>query len=340
MSNSKEDNKENEARQNQVKEYLKTLEFREIYGDLISSCTVRNIRVVGDYLYLKLFLGSDQIKLKDIIENKLKNFSWAKKVYLDLKFIKGVKRTIAIGSGKGGVGKSSITLGLALNLKKRGYKVGILDADVYGPNIPIIAGLKKQDVLTKEENGITKFIALDHEDLKIMSVAMLAKSHQSLAWRGPILTRLLNQFLYQVDWGELDFLLIDLPPGTGDTQITLLQDSPTVGVILVTLPGSSSYSDLIRTISMYENFGMPIYGLVENMSFYKCPCCSHEEKLFIDETTQNETIQNKYDILTSLPFINTKLHTEGINLFLKKENSKYFDNICSSIEQKVNFAND
>ena len=121
MSNSNEDNKENEVRQNQVKEYLKTLEFREIYGDLISSCVVRNIRVVGDYLYLKLFLGSDQIKLKKIIENKLKFFSWAKKVYLDLKFIKGVKRTIAIGSGKGGVGKSSVTVGLALNLKKRGY---------------------------------------------------------------------------------------------------------------------------------------------------------------------------------------------------------------------------
>ena len=126
MSNPNDDNKENEARQNQVKEYLKTLEFKEIYGDLISSCVVRNIRVVGDYLYLKLFLGSDQIKLKEIIENKLKFFSWAKKIYLDLKFIEGVKRTIAIGSGKGGVGKSSVTVGLALNLKKRGFKVGIL----------------------------------------------------------------------------------------------------------------------------------------------------------------------------------------------------------------------
>ena len=157
MSNSNEDNKENEARQNQVKEYLESLEFREIYGDLISSCVVRNIRVVGDYLYLKLFLGSDQIKLKKIIENKLKIFSWAKKVYLDLKFIEGVKRTIAIGSGKGGVGKSSVTVGLALNLKKRGFKVGILDADVYGPNIPNIIGLSKQDVLTKEENGKVKF---------------------------------------------------------------------------------------------------------------------------------------------------------------------------------------
>ena len=215
--------------------------------------------------------------------NKLKIFSWAKKVYLDLKFIKGVRRTIAIGSGKGGVGKSSITVGIAQNLKKRGYKVGILDADVYGPNIPVITGLNNQDVSTKEEDGVTKFIAIDHDGLKIMSVAMLAKREQSLAWRGPILTRLLNQFLYQVDWGDLDFLLIDLPPGTGDTQITLLQDSPIIGVILVTLPGLSSYSDLIRTTTMYENFGMPIYGLVENMSFYKCPCCSHEEKLFLDE---------------------------------------------------------
>jgi len=340
MNNQNENNKKNESRQNEVKQYLRELKLDEISDDPISSCLIRNIRVVGDYLYLKIFLGSDQIKIKEKIEEELKIFTWAKKVYLDLKFIKGVKRTIAIGSGKGGVGKSSITIGLALNLKKRGYKVGILDADVYGPNIPVITGLNNQDVSTKEEDGVTKFIAIDHDGLKIMSVAMLAKSNQSLAWRGPILTRLLNQFLYQVDWGDLDFLLVDLPPGTGDTQITLLQDSPIVGVILVTVPGLSSYSDLIRTTTMYENFGMPIYGLVENMSFYKCPCCSHEEKLFLDELSEKEINSKNHEILASLPFFNLKLNIEGINLFLKKEISIYFDNVCSLIEEKANFKND
>ena len=188
MNNQNENNQENESRQNEVKEYLRRLKFDEISGDPITSCIIRNIRVVGDYLYLKIFLGSDQIQIKEKIEEELKNFLWAKKVYLDLKFIKGVRRTIAIGSGKGGVGKSSITVGIAQNLKKRGYKVGILDADVYGPNIPVITGLNNQDVSTKEEDGVTKFIAIDHEGLKIMSVAMLAKREQSLAWRGPILT--------------------------------------------------------------------------------------------------------------------------------------------------------
>ena len=340
MNNQNENNKKNESRQNEVKQYLRELKLDEISDDPISSCLIRNIRVVGDYLYLKIFLGSDQIKIKEKIEEELKIFTWAKKVYLDLKFIKGVQRTIAIGSGKGGVGKSSITIGLALNLKKRGYKVGILDADVYGPNIPVITGLNNQDVSTKEEDGVTKFIAIDHDGLKIMSVAMLAKSNQSLAWRGPILTRLLNQFLYQVDWGDLDFLLVDLPPGTGDTQITLLQDSPIIGVILVTVPGMSSYSDLIRTTTMYENFGMPIYGLVENMSFYKCPCCSHEEKLFLDELCEKEINSKNHEILASLPFFNLKLNIEGINLFLKKEISIYFDNVCSLIEEKANFKND
>ena len=339
MNNHNENNQENESRQNEVKEYLRRLKFDEISGDPITSCIIRNIKVVGDYLYLKIFLGSDQIQIKEKIDEELKNFSWAKKVYLDLKFIKGVRRTIAIGSGKGGVGKSSITVGIAQNLKKRGYKVGILDADVYGPNIPVITGLNNQDVSTKEEDGVTKFIAIDHDGLKIMSVAMMAKREQSLAWRGPILTRLLNQFLYQVDWGDLDFLLIDLPPGTGDTQITLLQDSPIIGVILVTLPGLSSYSDLIRTTTMYENFGMPIYGLVENMSFYKCPCCSHEEKLFLDEFPVKKMNSKNYNLLTSLPFFNSKLNAEGINLFLKEEISSYFDNVCSLIEEKANFKN-
>ena len=236
-----------------IKSYLSGIEINDCRNDLISSCMVRNIRVVGKYIYLKLFLGSDQLYLENKVKDALKVFDWAEKIYVDVKQISGVKRTIAIGSGKGGVGKSSVTLGLALNLINKGFKVGVLDADVYGPNIPILLGLNEVDVLTNDQDGITKFVPINYKGLQIMSVGMLAKREQGLAWRGPILTRLLNQFLYQVQWEDLDFLLIDLPPGTGDTQITILQDSPTIGMLLVTTSGIASLSDLSRTCLLYTS---------------------------------------------------------------------------------------
>ena len=314
-----------------IKSNLSGIEINDCRNDLISSCMVRNIRVVGKYIYLKLFLGSDQLYLENKVKDALKVFDWAEKIYVDVKQISGVKRTIAIGSGKGGVGKSSVTLGLALNLINKGFKVGVLDADVYGPNIPILLGLNEVDVLTNDQDGITKFVPINYKGLQIMSVGILAKKEQGLAWRGPILTRLLNQFLYQVQWEDLDFLLIDLPPGTGDTQITILQDSPTIGMLLVTTSGIASLSDLSRTISMYKTFGMPILGVVENLSSFKCPCCNSEYKLFADNYSLNKYFGESIPIISKIPIIYQENKIDNKNPFISSQYSFYFNEMSNKI---------
>ena len=314
-----------------IKSYLSGIEINDCRNDLISSCMVRNIRVVGNYIYLKLFLGSDQLYLENKVKDALKVFEWAEKIYVDVKQISGVKRTIAIGSGKGGVGKSSVTLGLALNLINKGFKVGVLDADVYGPNIPILLGLNEVDVLTNDQDGITKFVPINYKGLQIMSVGMLAKREQGLAWRGPILTRLLNQFLYQVQWEDLDFLLIDLPPGTGDTQITILQDSPTIGMLLVTTSGIASLSDLSRTISMYKTFGMPILGVVENLSSFKCPCCNSEYQLFADNYSLNKYFGESIPIISKIPMLYQENRIDNKNPFISSKYSFYFNEMSNKL---------
>lgn len=251
-------------------------------GDVLSSGMARNIRVVDDHIYLRLFAGSDQGALSEVVQHRLNHLAWSRRVYVDVRSVPGVKRTIAIGSGKGGVGKTSVAVSLAATFAQQGLRVGLLDADVYGPNIPILLGMDDGEVTTLEEEGEPRFVAPIHHGIRVMSVGMLAERDQSLAWRGPILTRLLQQFLYQVDWGTLDVLLIDLPPGTGDAQITILQESPVAGVLLVSTPGASAWADLIRTVTMYRTFGMPLLGLVENMARFRCPCCEAELELLAD----------------------------------------------------------
>lgn len=250
---------------------------------LVRSALVRNIRVIDDDVYVRLFHGSDQSHLVDRTRTALSSLDWIKRIVVDTRTIPGVKRTITIGSGKGGVGKTSVTAGLASKLRDQGFRVGILDADVYGPNISTVFGADSLSVETKDIDGITKFIPPVLDGIRVMSVGMLAEDGQSLAWRGPILTRLLKQFLFDVAWGDLDFLLIDLPPGTGDAQITLLQECPLSGILLVGVPGLSSSADLRRTIAMYAQFDLPILGYVENFSAVNCPNCGHSFDFLLDQ---------------------------------------------------------
>ena len=271
--------------------------------DIIRMSLIRNIRVIGDDVYVRLFHGSDQGNLLPLVRDQLAAIPWTNRVVVDPKTITGVKRTLAIGSGKGGVGKTSVTLALARTLRSCGYSVGILDADVYGPNISTLLGADDVSVEISDGTEGTLFIPLDIDQLKVMSVGMLASQGQSLAWRGPILTRLLKQFMYDVAWGELDFLLIDLPPGTGDAQITILQESPVASVLLVGVPGLSSDADLQRTVAMYKQFGLPILGFVENFSSMQCPNCGSQLSFLLDQNHQSSYNSEDSDLnlLTSLP---------------------------------------
>lgn len=234
--------------------------------DIVSLGMVRNLRLVDDYIYLRLYIGSHQYWLEAAVQERLSALGWCKKVYIQRCTIPGVKTTIAVSSGKGGVGKSTVAVNLAIALRQSGARVGLLDADVYGPNIPQMLGLDQPEVNVADTAEGQRFLPLASHGVQVMSVGLLAEPDHPLAWRGPVLHKIITQFIQQVQWGELDFLLIDLPPGTGDAQITIIQESPICGVILVTTPQQVAVSDVRRSVHMFRRAGVPVLGIVENMS--------------------------------------------------------------------------
>jgi ATP-binding protein involved in chromosome partitioning len=191
--------------------------------------------------------------------------------------LKGPKNVIAVAAGKGGVGKSTVAVNLALALRRHGATVGLLDADVFGPSIPTMLGPPSQPAGTTADQKITPAI---HHDLKVISVGFFVDKGEAVVWRGPMVHRLLQQFLVDVEWGELDYLICDLPPGTGDVQLSLSQLIPIAGAVMVTTPQEVSIVDVVKGIAMFEKVEIPILGIIENMAFYRCPACGHRDEIF------------------------------------------------------------
>ena len=239
-------------RKAEVTQLLKRVIVPILNNDIVSLGMVRNLRIVDDYVYLRLYIGSDQLELKEQVIKILSNLGWCKKTYVELCTIPKVRTTLAVSSGKGGVGKSTVAVNLAAALSLTGAKVGLLDADVYGPNVPQMLGLGHSDIQVIETADGQRFIPLEAHGIKVMSVGLLAEPDHPLAWRGPVLHKIITQFIHQVEWGELDYLLIDLPPGTGDAQITIVQESPICGVILVTTPQQVAIADVRRSVYMFR----------------------------------------------------------------------------------------
>ncbi len=254
-----------------VLQRLKAVYDPVLKNDIVSLGMVRNLRIVSDFVYFRLYIGSAQTALEQQARDALSALSWCKKTYIELRTIPGVKTTLAVSSGKGGVGKSTTAVNLAAALSVSGARVGLLDADVYGPNIPQMMGLKQSEVRIIETSKGQRFVPLEAHGIKIMSVGLLAEPDHPLAWRGPVLHKIITQFIQEVEWGELDYLLIDLPPGTGDAQITILQESPICGVIMVTTPQQVAVSDVRRSIHMFRQVGVPVLGVIENMSYLVQP---------------------------------------------------------------------
>ncbi len=191
--------------------------------------------------------------------------------------IPGIKDTLAVASGKGGVGKSTLCANLAVALAAQGLKVGLLDADIYGPNIPGMLSLEGRPEMNQASGRIEPLSA---HGLKTISMGLLLDPGTPVIWRGPMLAKMIHQFLFNVDWGELDFLLLDLPPGTGDVQITLTQLAPLTGALIVTTPSAIALEDVRRGVEMFRQTEVPIVGLVENMSYFSCIGCGHAEAIF------------------------------------------------------------
>lgn len=190
--------------------------------------------------------------------------------------IPDVQYRIAVASGKGGVGKSTVATNLAIVLAQEGGKVGLMDADAYGPSIPTMMGAKEQPQTSPEK----KLIPIVRHGIKLMSIGFLVPDEQALIWRGPMLHSAVRQFLSDVNWGELDYLIIDLPPGTGDVALSLTQSIPLTGGVIVTTPQDVALADVRRGAAMFDKLGVPILGVVENMSYFSCPHCGERTDIF------------------------------------------------------------
>ncbi len=280
------------ATQEQVLEQLKTVNDPELHKDLVTLGMVKEVSVDGATVKVHIELTTPACPLKDKIKGDVAEavkridgvqdvqIEWSAQVRSSRASsaaqLPGVKNIVAVGAGKGGVGKSTASVLLAYGLHRAGAKVGLMDADVYGPSIPMMVGLEGAKPEVKGE----KILPLDAGGVKIMSIGFMVDPDKPLIWRGPMVHGVVKQFLEQVDWGELDYLIVDLPPGTGDVPLTLAQSIPMTGAVVVCTPQDVALIDARRAVKMYEQLNVSCLGIIENMSYYLCPSCGHRDELF------------------------------------------------------------
>jgi ATP-binding protein involved in chromosome partitioning len=220
--------------------------------------------------------------------------------------IPGVKNIIAVASGKGGVGKSTICVNLALALQKRGARVGLLDADIYGPSLHILLGVQG----TPTAGTVKEIAPVEQDGLKLMSLGFLTNETTPVIWRGPIVMSVVKKFLQDVEWGDLDFLMIDLPPGTGDAQLTLVQTVPLTGAIIVTTPSRLALVDAEKGLRMFEEVSVPVLGIIENMSTFICPHCGEKTDIFDSDGGKKISAKTSAALLGQIP-LDPKVRADG-----------------------------
>jgi len=212
----------------------------------------------------------------------------------------GVERIVAVASGKGGVGKSTVAVNLALALRARGLRVGLLDADIHGPSVPLMTGVSDARPRMLEEK---KIVPIERFGIALVSMGFFLDDRSPVIWRGPMVMSIVRQFLKDVVWGDLDILVVDLPPGTGDAQLTLLQEVPVAGGIIVTTPQDVALQDVKRGIAMFETVQTPILGVIENMSEYVCPRCGTHEAIFDSDGGRREAQALNVQLLGTIPLV-------------------------------------
>jgi ATP-binding protein involved in chromosome partitioning len=272
---------------------LKKVIEPELFKDIVTLNMVKDLKVNGNEISLTIVLTTPACPLKGEIQNRVEkaikddfpetrkvNINWTSNVTAGRaggkeNLIPTIKNTIAVSSGKGGVGKSTVTVNLAVALAQAGAKVGLLDADVYGPNIPLMMGVSKAPI---SEGG--KLDPAESHNVKFISMAFMVEDDTPIVWRGPMIHGAIQQFLRDVNWGELDYLLIDLPPGTGDAQLSITQLIPLTGAIIVTTPQDVALLDSKRGLAMFQKVQVPLLGIIENMSYFTCPHCHEKTEIF------------------------------------------------------------
>jgi ATP-binding protein involved in chromosome partitioning len=291
--------------------------------DLVTLNMVKDILIDGNNVSFTVVLTTPACPMKDMMQNACINavkLLVNKEAIVKVNFIsntttnrkdaktilKGVKNIIAIVSGKGGVGKSSVAANFALALAKGGAKVGLMDADIYGPSQHIMFGIRGERPLMKDVNGKGMIVPIERYGIKVMSIGLLIDEKQAVVWRGPMVSSAIRQFVSDVDWGELDYLIIDMPPGTGDIHLTIVQTVPVTGVIVVTTPQLVALADAKKGIAMFgqAQLKVPVIGLVENMSYFT-PEELPENKYYIFGKDGGKNLAEEYDIpfLGQIPIV-------------------------------------
>jgi ATP-binding protein involved in chromosome partitioning len=292
---------------------LRTVQEPELGRDIVSLNMVKGIAIDGQKVAFTIELTTPACPLKDEIEGNARNvlaaigaetieITWGAMVrraapQQPQQLLPGVKNVIAVASGKGGVGKSTVSVNLAVALAQAGASVGLLDADITGPNIPMMLGLEGQPKAS--ENN--KIVPLERHGVKAISIQFFVPEGQPIVWRGPLVGGAIQQFLRDVEWGELDYLVIDLPPGTSDAQLTLAQAVPLGGAVLVTTPQEVSLSDVTKALAMFKRLSVPILGVVENMTAFICPHCGEATEIFGRGGGERFAAQHGIDFLGGVP---------------------------------------
>jgi len=294
--------------------------------DIISKGSVKNIVIFDKEIVIDLEVVNPTLKSKNLIKENLHNYlkehlnneislkinfqiaskPIENKIYNPQKKITNISNIIAVSSGKGGVGKSTITSNLAVSLSKMGFNVGILDADIYGPSIPLMFDVQNEKPLAVNIEGKSKMKPIENYGVKILSIGFFTKNDEAVIWRGPMASKALNQMIFDADWGKLDFLLIDLPPGTGDIHLSIMQSLPISGAVVVSTPQTVALSDARKGVSMFkkENINVPVLGIIENMSFF-VPNELPENKYYIfgKEGAKNLATDLEIPFLGEIPLI-------------------------------------
>jgi ATP-binding protein involved in chromosome partitioning len=292
---------------------LRAVQEPELGRDIVTLDMVKGVVIQGNSVAFTIELTTPACPLKDEIEGNVKSvltgigvdvvdITWGAMVRRAQprqaeQLLPGVKNVIAVASGKGGVGKSTISVNLAVALAQAGAAVGLLDADITGPNIPMMMGIEGQPKAT----GNNKIGPLERHGVKTISIQFFVPEGQPIVWRGPLVGGAIQQFLRDVEWGDLDYLVIDLPPGTSDAQLTLAQSVPISGAVLVTTPQEVALSDVAKALAMFRRMSVPILGLVENMSAFACPHCGELTEIFGRGGGERFAAEHQLDFLGAIP---------------------------------------
>ncbi len=314
-----------EMSKERVEQTLKEVIDPYLEKDLISAKSIKDIDIDGDKVTVKVSLGypanSNKDELATMLTNKLESVDGVASAAVDISVnvsphavqkgvqpLKNVKNIIAVASGKGGVGKSTVAVNLALALSQEGAKAGILDADIYGPSQPRMLGVSAKPE-SKDGQSLEPIVSYH---LQSMSIGYLIDEETPMIWRGPMVTQALEQLLKDTNWRDIDYLIVDLPPGTGDTQLTLAQKIPVSGAVIVTTPQDIALLDARKGLKMFEKVQVPVLGIVENMSIHICSKCGHEEHIFGEGGGLRMAEQYSVDFLGGVPLdVHIREDTDG-----------------------------